>query len=104
MKKTVYNWLFKKALKVIAINLVKYGTPLTPEYLLERGWVEQNGYYFEPNMKDRDIIQIRFDKHWYYVTHSSNKTYIATESTVEWFENYYLLAHGDNGRFDLAGI
>jgi len=26
------------------------------------------------------------------------------ESTVEWFELYYLLAHGDNGRYKLAGI
>ena len=104
MKKKIYNWLFKKALKIIAFNLVKYGNQLTPDYLLKRGWIEQDGYYFEPNMKDRDVIKIRFEKHWYYVTHSSKKTYIATESTIEWFENYFLLAHGDNGRFELVGI
>jgi hypothetical protein len=104
MKKKIYNWFFKKALKIIAVNVVKYGKPLTPEYLLKLGWVELEGYYFDPYMKARDVIQIRFDKHWYYVTHSSKKTYIATENTQEWFENYILLIAGDKRRFELAGI
>lgn len=104
MKKKIYNWLFKKAIKVIALNLVKYGNPLTPEYLLKRGWIEKDGFYFEPNVKERDQINIRFENHYYYVSHSNKHTYFATESSIEWFENYFLLAHGDNGRFELAGI
>jgi len=39
MKKKFYNWLFKKALKIIALNLVIYNNQLTPEYLLKRGWL-----------------------------------------------------------------
>ena len=104
MKKKIYNWLFKLAKKVIAINIVKHGKQLTPQYLIERGWVEENGYYIEPNIKDRDRISISFESHYYRVWHSDKRTFFALESTVEWFELYYLLAHGDNGRYELAGI
>jgi len=104
MKKKIYKWLFKLAKKVIAINIVKHGTQLTPQHLIERGWVEENGYYIEPNIKDRDRISISFGSYYYRVWHSSKRTFIALESTVEWFELYYLLAHGDNGRYKLAGI
>jgi len=55
-------------------------------------------------MKDRDLITIQFESHYYRVWHSSKLTFIALESSVEWFELYYLLAHGDNGRYELAGI
>lgn len=48
MKKKIYNWLFKLAKKVIAISIVKHGTQLTPRYLIDLGWVEENGYYTEP--------------------------------------------------------
>ena len=104
MKKKVYNWLFRIAKKVIAINIVKYGTPLIPQYLIERGWIEENGYYIEPNLKNRDRISISFDHNYYRVWRSETRTFIALESTVEWFELYYLLAHDDNGRYELAGI
>lgn len=104
MKKKIYNWLFKKAIKVIAINIVKYGNQLTPEYLLNKGWIEKDGYYIEPNMKDRDLVSISFEAHYYLVWHSSKRTFIALERTIEWFENYYLIIHGDNGRYQLAGI
>jgi hypothetical protein len=30
--------------------------------------------------------------------------YWVEPNSLEWFENYYLLAHGDNGIYDLAGI
>jgi hypothetical protein len=103
MKKKINNWLFKLAKKVIAITIVKHGTQLTPQYLIERGWVEENGYYIEPNIKDRDRISISFESDYYRVWHSSKRTFIALETTVEWFELYYLLAHGDNGIYDLAG-
>ena len=104
MKKKIYNKLFKLAKKVIAINIVKHGTQLTPQYLIDSRWIEQDGYYIEPNLKDRDRISISFESHYYRVWHSEKRTFFALESTVEWFELYYLLAHGDNGRYKLAGI
>ena len=103
MKKIILNWLFNKALKVIALNIVKYNNPLTPEYLLSRDWIESDGYYYEPFMKERDIIFIRFEKNYYSVYHSSKKTFIALESSVEWFENYYLLNNAWN-LYELAGV
>jgi hypothetical protein len=104
MKKKIFNYLYKLAIKVIAINIVKHGNQLTPEYLLNKGWIKQDGYYIEPNMKDRDLVSIGFESHYYRVWHSSKRTFIALESTIEWFENYYLIIHGDNGRYKLAGI
>jgi len=81
------------------LSIVKH-----PEYLLKKGWIEQDGYYIEPNMKDRDLVSISFEAHYYHVWHSSKRTFIALESTIEWFESYYLIIHGDNGRYQLAGI
>lgn len=104
MKKTIYNWLFKKALKVIALNLVRYYNPLTPDYLLKRGWIETEGMYFEPKAKQRYQIIIKFEKHYFQVFYGSKRTYFTTENSVEWFESYFLLAHWDNGRFELANI
>ena len=104
MKKKIFNWLYKFAIKVIAINIVKHGNQLTPDYLLKRGWVEKDGYYVEPNMKDRDLILIQFESHYYRVWNSEHHTFIALESTIEWFEAYYLIIHPHNGRFELAGI
>lgn len=104
MKKKINNWLFRLAKKVIAKRLVYSSNLLTPQYLIERGWVEENGYYIEPNLKDRDRISISFEHHYYRVWHSEKRTFFALESTIEWFEMYYLLAHGDNGRYKLAGI
>ena len=95
MKKKLFNWLHKYALKVIKINIDTYGNRLTPEYLLNKGWIEIDGYYIEPNVKDRDLILISFESHYYRVWHSSKRTFIALASTVEWFETYYML-HDDN--------
>ena len=95
MKKKLFNWLYKYALKVIDTNIEEYGNRLTPEYLLNKGWIEKDGYYIEPNMKDRDLISISFESHYYRVWHSADRTFIALESTVEWFEIYYML-HDDN--------
>ena len=65
--KKIYNWLFKIALKVISINIVKYGTQLTPDYLIKKGWIVTDGIYTEPGVKDRDLISIRFEKSYYTV-------------------------------------
>lgn len=101
-KKKIYKWLYKLALKVIAINIINHGTRLTPDYLMKKGWILQDGFYIEPNIKDRDLISISFEAHFYRVWHSSKRTFIAVENTVEWFENYYLLLHPDNGIYKLA--
>ena len=104
IKQSIKSWIYRQAIKVIAKRIVKDSNLLTPQYLLEHGWAEKDGYYTEQNMKDRDLITIQFESHYYRVWHSSKLTFIALESSVEWFELYYLLAHGDNGRYELAGI
>lgn len=109
MKKKIQNWIYKLAIKVFAKRLVNGNSKLTPEYLTERGWiteydeVRQKTFYVEPNIKDRDKISVEFENHYYRIWHSAAKTFIALESSIEWFELYYLLAHPDNGRYKLAG-
>lgn len=104
------NLIYKFAIKIIAKRLVYSKKVLTPGYLLAKGWipkpdvVRNKTFYCEPNMKGRDVIFIDFENSYYRVWHSEAKTFIALESTIEWFELYYLLAHGDNGRYTLAGI
>jgi len=89
---------------IIARHIVRSPTKLTPEYLTKRGWIEQDGYFFEPGLKDRDRISISFDQNTYRVWHSNKLTFIAMESSVEWFDIYYLMAHPDNGRYELANV
>lgn len=90
----------KSNLKDILKNTISESNDLlTPEYLLQRGWIEEDGFYYQPNIKDRDRISISFEHHYYRVWHSEKRTFIALESTVEWFELYYLLAHPDNRNF-----
>jgi hypothetical protein len=103
MKKKIFNWMYGLAIKVIAINIVRYGNKLTPEYLLQKGWIEKDGYYVESNIKDRDLISISFEADYCRVWHGANKTFIALEATIEWFENYYCITH-NNGLYDIAGI
>jgi hypothetical protein len=103
------NWIWNIVIKIIAIRLVHSENRLTPEYLLSKGWVMTEGIndrvmYVEPNIKDRDLISISFEHHYYRVWHSKKETFIALESTIEWFELYYLLAHPDNGRYEIANI
>lgn len=98
------NWLLRLYSVLFANRLVHYPTPLTPEYLEQRGWKGFNGDWYEPYVKDRDRITISFENHYYRVWHSEKRTFIALESSVEWFEMYFLLLHGDNGRYEKAGI
>jgi|TARA_Y100000310_G_scaffold169451_2_gene169511 hypothetical protein len=104
MKRKIRNWIYRLARKVIAKHIIKHGRTLHPNDLIKLGWVEKDGYYTEPNIKDRDRITIQFENHYYRVWHSADKTFIALESTYEWFEMYYLLIHSDNGIYELAGI
>ena len=92
------------ALIVIARGIVNSTNRLTPDYLKEKGWELVNGYWIEPNVKDRDRVSIVFENHYYRVWHSEKMTFIALESTIEWFEIYFLIIHPDNGRYPLSGI
>lgn len=98
------DFIYKLAVKLISNRIVREQNLLTPKYLTDMGWIEKDGYYFEPNIKDRDLISISFEKNWFRVWHGKERTFIALESKVEWFEIYYLLSHDDNGRYELAGI
>ncbi len=98
------NWIYALAVKIIANRIVHGRSLLTPKYLFDRGWVEEKGFFVEPNIKDRDKIWIQIEGQYFRVWHGKDRTFIALESKVEWFENYYLLAHGNNNRYKLAGI
>ena len=92
---------------MIANKIVRYSTPLTSEYLKAKGWIMDNdGFFIEPNIKDRDRISIVFGDNikFYRVYHSEKRTFICIENSIEWFELYYLLLHGDNGRYELSNI
>jgi len=96
--------------RLLAISIVYSYKLLTPDYLIVRGWVEESdNCYSEPNVKDRDKITIEFEKdkgnYFYRVYHSKNKTFVALESSVEWFELYYsiILMHNEE-RYNLAGV
>ncbi len=103
---SLQEWSYKLAIKLIANRIVHGENILTTQYLIDKGWVldERSGCYIEPNVKERDKIWIQFEHHYYRVWHGRERTFIAVESKVEWFEVYYLLIHGDNGRYQLAGI
>lgn len=103
LKQRIKSWIYQKAIKVVAKRIVKEQNLLTPEYLLERGWVKEGIWYVEPEVKDRDKIWIGFENHYYMVWHGSDKTFIALESKVEWFELYYLCLNSDE-RYLYAGI
>jgi len=98
------DFIYKLSLSVVANRIVHGEHRLTPQYLTDRGWIYKDGYFIESQIKNRDKIWIQFEHHYYRVWHGPNRTFIGLESTVEWFENYYLLIHGDNGRYELAGV
>lgn len=100
MKTVFKKFIYRIAKRIVLNHITQKQTPLTPKYLIDRGWaVNGNGDYFEPNVKDRDIIYITFEAHYYRVWHSSKRTFIALESCVEWFEWYYLIIHPDHRNF-----
>lgn len=90
--------LYKLALKAIAKRIIHSTTPLTPEYLKERGWVLEERslglpYWHEPNIKSRDRIWVEFQDGYYRLFQGQDKTFIALESSQEWFDAYYLLVN-----------
>lgn len=99
------NWAYKLSVKLIANRIVHGQNKLTRDYLMSKGWdLEDGKFWVEKDIKDRDKIWIEFENHYYRVWHGKERTFIALESSLEWFENYYLLAHCDNGRYPLAGL
>ncbi len=94
MKTLIKNFFYKLAIHFIARKL-KNGTTLTPNHLIDRGWHFEvdhldRGICTEPNIKDRDRVQVIFEAHYYRVYHGKERTYIACETTVEWLELYLL--------------
>lgn len=99
------QWIYNLAVKLIANRIVHGQNRLTRDYLMSKGWdLEDGKYWVEKGIKGRDKIWIEFENHYYRVWHGKERTFIALESSLEWFENYYLLTHGDNGRYELAGV
>jgi hypothetical protein len=99
-----FDWVYKLSVAVIASRIVRSNQNLTPEFLLANGWEFDGAFFVEPNVKLRDKIWIQFEHHYFRIYHGPDRTFIGLESKQEWFENYYLLAHGDNGRYELAGV
>lgn len=102
IKQRVKEWIYRQAIKVVAKRIVKEQNLLTPQYLIERGWVKEGNYFIEPNIKDRDKIWVEFENHYFRVWHGANKTFIALESKVEWFELYYLCVNNDERYLHVA--
>jgi len=96
------NFIYRFAFKVIA-NRIVHGDRLVPSHLASLGFVKSGDYWIE-HVKDRDKVWIQFEGSYYRVFHGENRTYIATESSLAWFENYYTFIHPDNGRYSLAKI
>ena len=99
-----FDFIIKLSIALIANRIVHGNDRLTPEYLISKGWIQDGDYFTESNIKNRDKIWIHFEAHYFRIFHGEEKTFIALEKSKEWFEAYYLLAHGDNGRYQLAGI
>lgn len=110
MKKRINNWLFSLLLKRIAKTIVYSENKLTRGYLESKGWIPkfdsnlQKTFWFEEGLKERDTIWIDFETNSYRIWHGKDKTYITSATSIEYFEIYYLMAHGDNGRYELAGV
>ena len=103
------GWIYRLAVKIIANRIVHEKERLTPEYLIQKGWIkdkEHKNFYYEPEVKERYKIWVEFDDHdfSFRVYYGRNKTFIALEKSLEWFNMFYLLAHADNGRNKLAGL
>lgn len=98
------KWGYKLATRILANRIVFSKKLLTRDYLHSKGWEAEGKYWTQKDVKDRYKIWIEFENGNYRVWHGKEKTFIALESRLEWFEIYYLMLHGDNGRFELAGI
>lgn len=108
--KAIKQFIYNQAIKVIARKLVYSENRLTPKHLEDMGWmpyfddVRQKTFYCESDIKSRDRILVDFENHYYRVWHGKDVTFIALETTKEWFDLYYMMAHPDNGRYNYTKI
>jgi hypothetical protein len=108
------KWLYEMAKTIIANRIVCEHNMLWPAYLLDRGWVEDidSGMFYEKSENSKQRIWVKFYgigqnqkvTHYYKVFYGDNKQLIALESTVEWFEVFYMLSHGKRGRYERARV
>jgi hypothetical protein len=101
MKRKIKKWLYNFSKKIIFRRIVLDDNLLTPNYLENKGWVKDGNTWTEPNVKQRDKIWIEFENHYFRCFIGKDKTFVGLESSEEWFDMFYLLLHGDNGRYDL---
>lgn len=68
---------------------------LTEKYLLSKGWicekVGDNIYYVEKDIKERDKIWVLFKENYYMVYYGKDRTFIALNAGLEWFEVFCLV-------------
>ena len=98
-----FDWIYRLSISILA-NRIVHGDQLTKDYLLSKGWVQEGNFFVEPNVKLRDKIWIQFEHHYFRIYHGPDRVFIGLESTKGWFEIYWLILHGDNGRYELAGV
>jgi hypothetical protein len=97
MKKLILKIIFHIALAIVRGCINNNTTRLTPDHLLEKGFVCTHGSTFiEPDVKARDLVTVVFEKNYYRVYHSDNMIFIAVETSKEWFDTYYMILHPDN--------
>lgn len=70
---------------------------LSPDYLKSLGWITEfddvlkKTFYIEPNIKKRDKISVEFEQEYYRVYHGKERTFIALETSLKWFQLHYML-------------
>ena len=58
MAQRIKNWIFQIVKIIVARRIVTSNNLLSPQYLLEHGWIEEEGNFIEPNVKKRDKIWV----------------------------------------------
>ena len=107
-----FKWYFdskdvlSSALYILFLRIIKGDNYLTPDYLIDKGWVvDDDDFYYEEGVKKKFRIYIKFSdlKNGYMVYLTEEKIYLTYETKIEWFEMFYLLQHPDNGRHEIIG-
>jgi len=100
MKKIISN-IFESdfvrglAMRIISHNIIHSTNKLSKEYLLQHGWVENDGYVYEPNLKEKRTVWINFGDGFYRIFYGEKKTFIALESSFEYFQLFMLTVDND---------
>jgi hypothetical protein len=93
--------IFKYAMHVISTNLIHSQKRLTPEYLIERNYTQQEGkWWVDQSLKDRCKTWISFDEqcpHVYRIWYGPEKAaFIMEADTVEEYELFMLVVNTEN--------